>query len=128
MWNVTIFCNTRSQTVFILQRTIPAKYVPLPPLDNLVMSVNTLHSKEIKHIYSTLVNTYVQPNRKQRLLLIMLKTYWKSNQQLLQHLFKVQQSFRPLDNESLGMILWRLQKMLTVAALYWTKRKNKEKQ
>ena len=44
------------------------------------------------------------------------------------HLFKVQQSFRPLDNESLGMILWRLQKMLTAAALYRTKRKNKEKQ
>ena len=33
------------------------------------------HSKEMKHIYSISVNTYVQQNRKQTLFLIMLKTY-----------------------------------------------------
>ena len=51
------------------------KYVVLLPLDTLVMPVNTLYSKEIKHIYSISVNTYVQQNRKQTLFLIMLKRY-----------------------------------------------------
>ena len=69
------FCNTKSHTVFILQRMIPAKYAVPPPLDILVMPVNTLHSKEIKHIYSILLNTYVQQDRKQTLFLIMLKMY-----------------------------------------------------
>ena len=64
MWNTNFFCNTRSQTAFILQRTIPAKYVVPPALGTLVMHVNTLHLKEIKHIYSILVKHICAANPK----------------------------------------------------------------